>query len=49
MKVIVRKRFIKDASLLKSQEIIGEIIFLLEIASHANYPEHIPGFKNLTG
>ncbi len=49
MKVVVRKRFISNASKLRSDELIDELIFLLKTASKAEAPSTISGFKWMTG
>lgn len=49
MKVTVRKRFIKDAALIKSAQLFDEIINLLEVASRTEKAADIPGFKVLKG
>ena len=49
MKVTVRKRFIKDAALLKSAHLFDELIYLLEVAFRAEKAADIPGFKVLKG
>lgn len=49
MKIWVQKRFIRDVARIRSNELIDELLFLLDISEKAKKPEDIMGFKKLRG